>query len=292
MKLSCADFTWPLLAHADVLRLIRSLDIEGLDLGVFAERSHIRPELVRQDIPMWAGILRERIRQAGLELADIFVQNALDFETMAPNNPDPREREAGMRLFLDMLELARRLEAPGITILPGARFGDEPWNDAIARSAEGLKARVDAAAAHTIQVSVEGHVGSCVDTPEKLARLLDLTPGLRLTLDYTHYAYAGIADAEVEPLIPYARHFQARGARLGKLQAKFGDNTIDYRRILQRLQETGYAGFFSIEYVWTEWQQLNETENISETILMRDFVRATLAGKPYTPPAARAETLP
>jgi sugar phosphate isomerase/epimerase len=292
MKLSCADFTWPLLPHQDVLRLIHSLAIEGLDLGVFAERSHIRPEIVRQDIPMWAGILRERIRGAGLELADVFVQNALDFETMAPNNPDSSEREAGMRLFLDMLELARRLEAPGLTILPGARFGDEPWNDAISRSAEGLKARVDAAAAHGLQVSVEGHVGSCVDTPEKLAQLVELTPGLRLTLDYTHYAYAGIPDAEVEPLIPHARHFQARGACRGKLQAKFGDNSIDYRRILQRLQETGYAGFFAIEYVWTEWQHLNETDNVCETILMRDFVRATLAGEAFTAPAARAERLP
>ena len=75
---------------------------------------------------MWAGILRERIRGAGLELADVFVQNELDFET-------------------------------------------------ISRSAEGLKARVDAAAAHGIQVSVEGHVGSCVDTPEKRAAL----PGSR-----------------------------------------------------------------------------------------------------------------
>lgn len=292
MKLSCADFTWPLLPHQDVLRLIHSLEIEGLDLGVFAERSHIRPEIIRKDVPLWAGILRERIHTAGLELADVFVQNALDFETMAPNNPDPREREAGMELFVDMLEFARRLESPGITILPGARFGDEPWEDAIARSAEGLKQRVHTAARHGIQVSVEGHVGSCVDTPEKLARLLELTPGLRLTLDYTHYAYAGIPDSEVEPLIPYARHFQARGARRGKLQAKFGDNTINYGRILQRLVDTSYAGFFAIEYVWTEWQQLNETENVCETILMRDFVKAALAGEPYTPPASRAEVLP
>ena len=103
MKLACADFTWPLLAHEDVLRLIRSLGLDGLDLGLFAERSHIRPEVIRADIPMWAGVLRERIRRADLELADVFVQNALDFETMAPNNPDPREREAGMALFLDML---------------------------------------------------------------------------------------------------------------------------------------------------------------------------------------------
>jgi len=292
MKLACADFTWPLLQHEDVLRLIRSLGLDGLDLGLFAERSHIRPEVIRADIPMWAGVLRERIRRADLELADVFVQNALDFETMAPNNPDPREREAGMALFLDMLELARRLEAPGMTILPGARFGDEPWDAAIGRAAEGLKQRVDAAARHGIQVSVEGHYGSCVDTPEKLARLVGLTPGLKLTLDYTHYAYVGIPDAEVEPLIPHARHFQARSACKGKLQARFSENSIDYARVLHCLQKMGYGGFFSIEYVWTDWQNLNQTDNVCETILMRDFVRATLAGEPYTPPSGRIESLP
>src|SRR5260221_8355555 len=136
MKLSCADFTWPLLPQRDVLRRIHSLAIEGLDLGVFAERSHIRPEIVREDIPMWAGILRERIRGAGLELADVFVQNALDFETMAPNNPDSSEREAGIWLFLNMLELARRLGATRMTIFPIERLGDKPLNDSILRSAE------------------------------------------------------------------------------------------------------------------------------------------------------------
>jgi hypothetical protein len=62
--------------------------------------------------------------------------------------------------------------------------------------------------------------------------------------------------------------------------------------VIQRLQETGYAGFFSIEYVWTDWQNLNQTDNVCETILMRDFVRATLAGDNYTPSAGRTESLP
>jgi sugar phosphate isomerase/epimerase len=197
-----------------------------------------------------------------------------------------------MALFVDMLELAYRLEAPGMTILPGARFGDEPWDDAITRAAEGLKGRVEAGARRGVQISVEGHYGSCVDTPEKLAHLLDLTPGLRLTLDYTHYAYVGIPDADVEPLIPHARHFQARSACKGKLQARFSESAIDYARIIKRLQETGYAGFFSIEYVWTDWQNLNQTDNVCETILMRDFVRATLAGEPYAPSPGRVESLP
>ena len=277
MKLACADFTWPLLAHERVLALIRLLDIEGLDLGLFGGRSHIRPEVVRQDIPMWGGILGERIARAGLELADVFFQQDPDFAAYAVNQPDPARRAAADAAFRDMLELARRLGAPGMTILPGVRYGDEPWEASIRRSAEALAWRVEAAARHGIALSVEGHVGSNVDTPAKLARLLELTPGLTLTLDYTHFTAAGIADAAVEPLLAHARHFHCRGAAPGRLQTPFAENTIDYRRVLRRLREVGYRGYFAIEYVWIDWQGCNRTENVCETILFRDFVRAALA---------------
>lgn len=66
MKLACADFAWPLLAHDRVLTLIRLLDIEGLDLGMFGNRTHVRPEHVRGDIPMWCGII-------GAQLSDSFM---------------------------------------------------------------------------------------------------------------------------------------------------------------------------------------------------------------------------
>ena len=283
MKIACADFTWPLLPHDGVLRLIRLLDIEGLDLGIFGNRSHIRPEMVREDIPMWSGVLTERIRQSGLELADFFYQPWTDFETMAPNNTDPRQQEEARALFDDMLEMARRLEAPGMTMLPGVRFGDESWESSIRRSAEALKWRVEAAAAAGLRLSVEGHIGSNVDTPEKLAHLLELTPGLELTLDYSHFTFQGIADSEVEPLLEYARHFHCRGAAPGRFQTGFEQNTIDYRRVIERMQEVGYDGYFAIEYTWTEWQNCNQTENTCETIRFRDLVRAILAGREYMP---------
>jgi len=276
MKLACADFTWPLLVHDRVLAHIRMLDIEGLDLGVFGNRSHIRPEAIRADIPMWAGILKERIAGAGLELADLFYQPWTDFESMAPNNPDPAQRADGAALFRDMLELARRLDAPGITMLPGVRFGDESPEESIRRSAEALAWRVEEAARHGIALSVEGHLGSNVDTPEKLARLVELTPGLTLTLDYTHFTYQGIPDAQVEPLLAHARHFHCRGAARGQLQTTFGENAIDYGRVIARMREIGYAGYFAIEYVWQDWQGCNRSENTCETILFRDFARAAM----------------
>jgi sugar phosphate isomerase/epimerase len=277
MRLATADFSWPLLPHDRVLELIRLLDIEAVDLGLFAGRSHIRPETVRPDIPMWAGVLKERIERAGLELADVFVQAAPSFEPLAINNPDRRAQDEAAELFADMLELSRRLGAPGMTLLPGVRFGDESATASIRRSAEALRWRVDAAAEHGIALSVEGHRGSNVETPEKLMELLDLTPGLTLTLDYTHFTYDGVPDQEIEPLLGHARHFHCRGAAPGRLQTPFTENTIDYRRIIRRLHELRYSGYFAIEYVWIDWEGCNRTENTCETILFRDLARETLA---------------
>jgi sugar phosphate isomerase/epimerase len=273
MKLACADFTWPLLPHERALELIHLLDIEGLDLGIFGNRSHVRPEMVRDDIPMWAGILQERIDRAGLELADFFFQPWTDFTVMAVNHLDPKQQDEARTIFQDMLELARRLKTPGMTILPGVRFGEESWDAAIRRSAEALKWRVDAAARHGIVLSVEGHLGSCVDTPEKLATLIERTPGLKLTLDYTHFVSAGFVDADVEPLLVHARHFHCRGAAKGQLQTTFDENAIDYRRVLRKMREIGYTGYFGIEYVWSDWQNCNRTDNLSETIRFRDLAR-------------------
>ena len=112
-----------------------------------------------------------------------------------------------------------------------------------------------------------------MDTPEKLATLIELTPGLKLTLDYTHFVSAGFSDSDVEPLLPHARHFHCRGAAPGQLQATFDENTIDYRRVLAKLRENGYPGYFGIEYTWSDWQNCNRTDNVSETIRFRDLAR-------------------
>jgi sugar phosphate isomerase/epimerase len=117
-----------------------------------------------------------------------------------------------------------------------------------------------------------------VDTPEKLAQLVALTPGLELTLDYTHFVFQGIPESEIEPLLGYARHFHARGCAPGRLQTPFNENTIDYRRVIERMQEIGYGGYFAIEYTYFDWQGCNRTENTCETILFRDMARAAMAG--------------
>ena len=50
MKLACADFTFPLLPHDNVLKLIALMDLQGVDIGLFEERSHLWPSREFEDI--------------------------------------------------------------------------------------------------------------------------------------------------------------------------------------------------------------------------------------------------
>jgi hypothetical protein len=106
-----------------------------------------------------------------------------------------------------------------------------------------------------------------------------MTPGLTLTLDYTHFTGIGMRDSAIQPLIKYASHFHCRGGCKGRVQSSFKDNTIDYARILKVMDITGYTGFVGVEYVWIDWQHCNETDNLSETIRFRDFLIRSAAGR-------------
>lgn len=83
----------------------------------------------------------------------------------------------------------------------------------------------------------------------------------------------GTPGDRIEPLAEFASHFHVRGAANGRLQASFKDNVIDYKRVVDTLDEAGYSGYIGLEYVWIDWEHCNECDNLSETILYRDFFR-------------------
>jgi sugar phosphate isomerase/epimerase len=286
VRLSCGDHSFPVLPHEQTVELVRMLGFEAFDLAVMGNRSHIRPEVIREDIAGWAGRLDERIRGRGLEIADVFCIPWTDFATMAPNNPDDAERERGSAMFRDMLELTVRLGAPGLTMVPGIDFPHESHDASLARAADELGRRAAAAREAGVRFSIEPHVGSVCGTPSDVAQLVELAPGLELTLDYTHYVSQGFAEAELEPLLPHARHFHARGGALGRVQCALKDSTIDYGRAVQALMASGYDGALAVEYVWIDCERCNECDNVSETIILRDRLRAALAGESWSYPVS------
>lgn len=272
MRLSCSDYTWPLLSHPNALDLIRALGCEGVDLGFMGRRSHVRPEDVHGAVPFAAGAVRERVESRGLVVADVFAIPFTDFETMSANNPDPAQQSRSLEFFADAVDFAASVGSPGLTTLPGVLFPGDTFDDALARSAEGLQRRVELAAARGLATSVEPHTGSLIDTPEKTLALLDRVPGLQITLDYAHYVYGGVEQADIDPLLRHARHLQCRPGRPGGLQVPVSEDAIDWPSIVAQLNAAGYAGWLALEYTWQEWLGCNRVDTVAESALLRDVL--------------------
>jgi sugar phosphate isomerase/epimerase len=288
IRLSCADNTFRLVQPWEsAVEMIRLLEIEAVDVCLMGNRSHIRPEDVRDDIPAAAARIARGLAERGLAVSDLFCIPWTDFERFAPNHSDPDERARSRALFGDMLDLASRIEAPGLTMLPGIDWPGESHADSFGRAVEELSWRGERARARGIGFSIEPHLGSIAQEPREAARLCVATQALvGLTLDYSHFVYQGYADSEIEPLVAHARHFHARGARETRMQCALEDSTIDFERMLAAAAAAGYEGDVGLEYLWIDWEHLNECDTVSETILLRDRLRAALAGRPWSYPVS------
>jgi sugar phosphate isomerase/epimerase len=274
LKLACADYTFPLLPHDQVLQLIAMLDLQGVDVGLLESRSHLWPSREFADVGHAARQLKSKLDDLGLQAADIFLQMDPDFRPYAVNHPAEERRARARDWFLKTLDYAAESGAEHVTILPGVHFEDESHDTSLARSLDELVWRVEQATARNLVLGVEAHIGSIAPDPTAAADLVRRVPGLTLTLDYTHFTRGGAPDAEIEPLVQYASHFHVRGARPGRLQERFARNTIDYRRVMELCKTHNYPGWLGLEYVWQDWEHCNECDNLSETILFRDFLRS------------------
>lgn len=276
MKLSVADYTFPLLRHEQVLELVSWLELDGVDLGLMGNRSHIRPESIVGDPTGAARQTRARLQTIGLDASDVFLIPWTDFESFAPNHPSADERSRARELFDTALEFAAGVGALGMTTLPGIFWPGETREAGLARAAEELTWRVERARSRGLRLSVEPHVGSLIESPALTEELLSKSPGLELTLDPSHFVFQGLDDAAWIGLVPHARHIHVRGAAPARMQTTVSASTIDLAALMRAAQQTGYRGYIALEYVWTDWERCNETDNISETVLLRDQLRELL----------------
>lgn len=271
LKLACADFTFPLLPHDQALQLIAMLGFSGVDIGLFEDRSHLWPSREFKDLKTSARRLKKELDDLGLKAADIFLQMDSDFTPYAINHTDATRRQKARDWFLRTLDYASECDCSHVTALPGVHFAEEAADESFSRAVDELQWRVEGAQERDIILGIEAHVGSIVPNPESAELLIKQVSGLTLTLDYTHFTRLGLPDSAVEPLVKYASHFHVRGARHGRLQESFVRNTIDYQRVYEMMQDSGYKGWIGIEYVWIDWEHCNECDNLSETIQFRDF---------------------
>ena len=268
-RFSCADFTFPLLSHHKVLALLHLLGFEAVDLGIFEGRSHYSPSQVIADPRGLAKTIKASLDANELRVADVFLQTGEEPPISAANDPDSAVRQRNRQWFDSMITFAEGLGCRHLTGLPGVHHTDTPLETDWTLAVEETGWRVQCAKQAGMVYSIEAHVGSILPDPETTLRFLQDVPSLTLTLDYGHFIYEGMSNKSVHPLLKHASHFHARGGAKGQLQSTVKDNTIDFQAVIEGLAAAGYEGYLSMEYVWIDWEGCNRTDNISETLLLR-----------------------
>lgn len=279
IKLSAADYAFPLLPHGAVLDLIAAMKFKGVNIGFFEGRSHVQPSSALRRPAAAARKLLSACRDRGLALAELFLTPGRDVEELAPNHPDAAVRRKAREIFDRSLAFAHACEAECFCVLPGI-----PWKgkraDALRCCIDEMTWRAGRAKEAGVPFSIEPHLGSIVEKPGQVMALIKEVPDLRLSLDYGHFAVQGFGAGEIEPMLSQAIHIHARGARKGKIQVVAAENMIDFRRMTRALLARKYRGWICVEYVWMDKWGCNRVDNVSETVLLRELLLEAAGEKP------------
>jgi sugar phosphate isomerase/epimerase len=271
MKLTVTSWSFPTLTLHEVAGVAQAIGIDAVDVGLFYRSSLDRARLLAEPEAYAA-----ELRALSVQLSNLYWLFGGDLAER--NLADPSGRAANGR---DMAQVARFCAAagiPSIMILPGVLGRGQSRGDALRESAAALRELLPIAQEAGVTLAIEPHVHSFVESPALAGELLAAAPGVGLVLDYAHFVCLGYRQEEIDALAPHAVHVHLRQARPGALQAKLAQGTINFAALLATLRAAGYSSYLAIEYVHQDYMNTLSDDVLTETVLMRDLVRAGEGG--------------
>ncbi|WP_168929589.1 sugar phosphate isomerase/epimerase family protein [Nocardioides sp. GY 10127] len=281
LRLSCADYSFrPLQPWESAMQAIAGLGLDGVDLCLIGGSSHLNVEDLMADPDAMVRRINDTVAATGVAIADIALladpdlQTLSNFGYMAANNPDPELREAADAMFEAVLDVAARVGARSLTVLPGVLWPHETKEESFQRTVTVLTEMALKAQARGVKLCVEPHVGSVIQDPEDALRLCQEAAPCGLTLDYSHFISRGVEQDALDELTKHAVYVHARAATTGRLQVPLERSEIDFPRWMDVLTGNGYEGYVGFEYVNIEGDfQLDDIDTLTETAKMRDLLR-------------------
>lgn len=265
MKLSLTAWSMPECTLEEAAGISKALGIGALDVGLFY-RSALDKSLILNDPTAAAAPLAA----LGVELPNYYhlFGDGLEGQNLAlpgtlPQNVADLER---------VLTFADAANIPTVFVLPGIVNAGQSREDAMKVSTESLIALLDVAKGFKADICIEPHVHSWAESPSLVLKLIEKT-GIKLALDYSHFACLGYRQEEIDPLAPHAIHVHLRQGRMGVLQAKMAEGTLNFPAMFGTLKEAGYTGALAIECVHQSYMNTLFDDVLTETILMRDAFR-------------------
>ena len=134
-------------------------------------------------------------------------------------------------------------------------LGGKPaeWEQIKGRMVDRLHSWADTATEEKISVAIKAHVGSAVNSPERLLWLLDQvkSPAITVAYDYSHFELMGIPMAEsMRLLLPHTKFIHVKDTVGEEKKFQFllpGEGRTDYVAYFKVLKEQNYTGPVIVE---------------------------------------------
>jgi sugar phosphate isomerase/epimerase len=190
--------------------------------------------------------LRRTLQERRLEISALMLNMSLAVDDAA--------HAKNLEAFKEAAQLAHDL-APDRPPLIETVLGGKPpeWDKLKAGMAERLKSWAQAAEAAGVTLAVKAHVGSAVNSPERLKWLLDQAPGKSIcaAYDYSHFEVQGIPlEESLRTLLPYTRFIHVKDTTGDAAKFQFllpGQGRTDYAAYFKLLRRLGYHGPVVVE---------------------------------------------
>lgn len=262
MQLSLTSWSFPACSLQECAAISRALGIGALDVGLF-----YRSGLNKSEILADPKAAAEPLRSLGVTIPNYY---HLFGEGISGQNLSlPRTISQNIKDIEAVLTFADAANIASVFILPGIINPGQSRDHAAAQAAESIKALLDVASHHRARLCIEPHVHSWAESPALTQRLIDQT-GVGLALDYSHFTCLGYRQDEIDPLAKHATHVHLRQAKMGLLQAKFAQGTLNFPAMFATLRDAGYQGHLALEAVHQDYMNTLTEDVLTETILMRD----------------------
>lgn len=266
MKLSLPAWTMPSATLPEICGIARALGFDAIDVSLFYASALDRTQILEDPEAAAASLL-----QLGMPIAQYYhvFGASLDDRTAS----DPNGREANLADLRQVARFCAAARIPSVFVLPGVLLPGQTLAQATREAVETLRRSVEIVAAHAVELTIEPHVRSIVESPDAALALLGQVPGLGLALDYSHFLCLGFTQEACHQLIPHAAHVHLRQARAGRLQERMAYGTINFDTLLSKLVERGYDGWVAPEPVHQDYIDAWNVDVLSEVIALRDLVR-------------------
>ena len=223
MFVACSTLCFAREPLEAALRQIAELEFDKFELALVEDGEHMRPSEAG-DNPEAA---LQRLRRGPALIPSSL---HLDFGPVDWSDPVTRRR------FEGLCRLAKSLSVAVLTM--HAAPAGTPLDDEIKR----LTQILSTAMREGLVLALLTHSETLTGDPNVAIALCEAIPGLRLTLDPSHFLQGAQPHSDFDALFPYAQnvHLRDTGQAPGEFQVRVGQGQVDYARIVTMLQRYHY----------------------------------------------------